>query len=173
MSDRQEISRRTFLNYALMGTGGFLAAGIMLPMVRFAIDPILTAAAGGDKVPVGNVDDFGSEPKRVDFKVHIKDGWYETDVTHSAWVRKTEDGKILALSPICKHLGCTVNWNGDPGHPNQYFCACHFGRYTINGENIKGTPPLKPLDVYETEIKDGKLYLGAIKPNPRAGGVTG
>lgn len=169
MSDRREISRRTFLNYALMGTGGFLAAGIITPMIRFAIDPMLKASGGGDKVAVGNVDEFGPEPKRVDFKVHTKDGWYESESTMTAWVRKLEDGSILALSPICKHLGCTVDWNTDPNHPNQYYCACHNGRYSVNGENILGTPPLQSLDMYETEVKDGKLYLGKIVPNPRPG----
>ncbi len=169
MSGKQEISRRTFLNYALMGTGGFLAAGIITPMLRFAIDPVLKASGGGDKVAVGNVDDFGPEPKRVDFKVHTKDGWYESESTLSAWVRKTENGEILALSPVCKHLGCTVSWNGNPDYQNEYFCPCHFGRYAINGEHILETPPLKSLDEYETEVKDGKLYLGKTKPNPRPG----
>ncbi len=168
-SGKQEISRRTFLNYALMGTGGFLAAGMITPMIRFAIDPMLKASAGGDKVAVGNVDEFGPEPKRVDFKVKTKDGWYQSESTMSAWIRKLEDGSILALSPICKHLGCTVDWNTSPEHPNQYFCPCHFGRYDINGAHILNTPPLKSLDEYETEVKDGKLYLGKIKPNNRPG----
>ncbi|MBO8162980.1 MAG: ubiquinol-cytochrome c reductase iron-sulfur subunit [Brevibacillus sp.] len=169
MSEKREISRRTFLNYALMGTGGFLAAGMITPMVRFAIDPMLKATGGGDKVAVGSVDDFGSEPKRVEFKLHTKDGWYESESTLVAWVRKLDDGSILALSPICKHLGCTVDWNISPDHPEQYFCQCHMGRYNIDGQNVIGTPPLKSLDMYETEIKDGKLYLGKIIPNPRPG----
>lgn len=73
------------------------------------------------------------------------------------------------LSPICKHLGCTVNWNTDPNHPNEYFCPCHLGRYDIEGAHILGTPPTASLDEYETEVKDGKLYLGKLKPNPRPG----
>jgi menaquinol-cytochrome c reductase iron-sulfur subunit len=170
VSGKKEISRRTFLNYALMGTGGFLAAGMITPMIRFAIDPLLKHSAGGDKVAVGSVDEFGPEPKRVDFKVHTKDGWYESETTMAAWVRKTEEGEILALSPICKHLGCTVDWNTNPdGKKNEYFCPCHLGRYAINGENILGTPPLKPLDMYASEVKDGKVYLGGVVPNPRQG----
>jgi len=171
MSGKKEISRRTFLNYALMGTGGFLAAGMITPMLRFAIDPVLKASGGGDKVPVGNVDDFTTEPKRIDFKVKTKDGWYNSESTLAAWVRKTEDGKILALSPICKHLGCTVDWKTNPDKPDapEYFCPCHLGRYNVDGAHILGTPPLKSLDEYETEVKDGKLYLGKIKPNERPG----
>ncbi|AKF95486.1 ubiquinol-cytochrome c reductase iron-sulfur subunit [Brevibacillus laterosporus] len=166
---KKEISRRTFLNYALMGTGGFLAAGMITPMIRFAIDPVLKASAAGDKVAVGNVSDFGPEPKNVNFTLHTKDGWYESETTMSAWIRKLEDGKLLALSPICKHLGCTVSWNSSEDFKNEYFCPCHFGRYAINGEHILNTPPTQSLDEYEVEIKDGKVYLGKIVPNPRPG----
>lgn len=168
MSEKQEISRRTFLNYALMGTGGFLAAGMITPMIRFAIDPMLKHSAGGDKVAVGSIDDFGPEPKRVEFKVHTKDGWYESESVLAAWVTKNEKGEITALSPICKHLGCTVDWNTGQ-HKDEYFCPCHMGRYKITGANVLGTPPTKSLDLYETEVKDGKLYLGKIKPNPLPG----
>ncbi|MET3289489.1 ubiquinol-cytochrome c reductase iron-sulfur subunit [Brevibacillus fluminis] len=168
-SGKREISRRTFLNYALMGTGGFLAAGMITPMIRFAIDPVLKHSAGGDRVAVGSPDEFGADPKRVEFKVHTKDGWYETETTMTAWVTKDEKGQILALSPVCKHLGCTVDWNTSPEHPNEYFCPCHMGRYSVKGEHILNTPPLKSLDEYESEVKDGKLYLGKIIPNPRPG----
>ena len=72
--------------------------------------------------------------------------------------------ETLLRSPVCKHLGCTVNWNSDKAHPNQFFCPCHGGRYTKDGINIKGTPPLAPLDVYESKVKDGTLYLGKAKP---------
>ena len=54
MGDKREISRRTFLNYALMGTGGFLAAGMITPMIRFAVDPLLQGHAGVYKVAVGS-----------------------------------------------------------------------------------------------------------------------
>lgn len=36
-----DVTRRQFLNYTLLGVGGFMAAGLVLPMARFAIDPLL------------------------------------------------------------------------------------------------------------------------------------
>lgn len=163
----KDISRRQFLNYALMGTGGFLAAVPMVSMLRFAVDPMLEKSEAGDMVPVGKVDDFGPEPKRVDFRVKTVDGWYETESSLSAWVFKQEDGSIMALSPICTHLGCTVNWEGSEDFQNEFFCPCHGGRYTKDGVNIPGTPPTAPLPVYNQEVKNGKLYLGS--PVPRKG----
>ncbi len=38
MGGKQDISRRQFLNYALTGVGGFMAASALMPMVRFALN---------------------------------------------------------------------------------------------------------------------------------------
>jgi menaquinol-cytochrome c reductase iron-sulfur subunit len=164
MSDKHRVTRRQFLNYTLTGVGGFMAAGTLMPMLRFAFDPILKKEAGTEMVAVADVKDITTEPKRFDFKVKVKDAWYESEEPRSAWVYKDEKGEIIALSPICKHLGCTVNWNTDKAHPNQFFCPCHYGRYTKDGTNVPGTPPQAPLDRYEYKVKDGKLYLGKAKP---------
>ncbi len=159
---QQNVSRRQFLNYTLTGVGGFMAAGMLMPMVRFAIDPVMKKEASTKMVSVAQVSDITADPKRFDFKVHIKDAWYETDEPKSAWVYKDDSGKIIALSPVCKHLGCTVDWN-NKDYPNEFFCPCHLGRYEKDGKNIPGTPPSKPLDRYEQEEKDGTLYLGKAR----------
>jgi menaquinol-cytochrome c reductase iron-sulfur subunit len=159
-----KVSRRQFLNYTLTGVGGFMAAGIMMPLVRFAVDPVLKPAKVQDMVPVGLLEkDITTEPKKVDFKVDQVDGWYKSKEPKAAWVYKTDSGEIVALSPVCKHLGCTIDWNSDPANPNQFFCPCHAGRYEKDGTNVPGTPPIAPLDVYDSQIKDGALYLGKAK----------
>ncbi|MCU9613700.1 ubiquinol-cytochrome c reductase iron-sulfur subunit [Caldibacillus lycopersici] len=169
MSDKQRVTRRQFLTYTLMGVGGFMAAGTVMPMLRFAVDPALQAKAGGDLIATGlKESEITNEPQRVDFKFDQQDGWYESQVTQSAWVYKDNNGDIIALSPICKHLGCTVNWNGNEEFPNQFYCPCHFGRYEKDGTNVKGTPPRGPLDRYDYEIKDGVLYL-SMRAKPRGG----
>lgn len=114
-------------------------------------------------VQVVSVDELTKEPQRFDFKINQVDAWYESEESRSAWVFKNGD-EIVALSPICKHLGCTVNWNSDPKNPNKFFCPCHYGLYEKDGTNVPGTPPLSPLDHYEQEVKDGFLYLGKAKP---------
>ena len=114
MSDKeQQVSRRQFLNYTLMGVGGFLAATVATPMLGFAIDPILKVGGDENMVAVGDISEFGKEYKRVDFKLTIKDGWAEYDRVYSAWVRVLDNGEVQALSPVCTHLGCTVQWSPD------------------------------------------------------------
>lgn len=171
MSDKkQQVSRRQFLNYSLTGLGGFMAAGMLVPMLRFAVDPVLQSAeSDGGLTNVGlSVDDIDEEPQRVDWEVEQVDGWYESNIKRTAWVFKDENGDILALSPICKHLGCFVSWEGSEDYPNEFFCPCHDGRYYKDGTNVPHTPPLAPLDVYEHKVENGMLYLGEPKPREEA-----
>jgi menaquinol-cytochrome c reductase iron-sulfur subunit len=162
---KHRVSRRQFLSYTLTGVGGFMAAGMLMPMVRFAIDPMLKADSAGDFIPTSQkMSDLTEEPVRVDYSFKQKDAWYESEVTQTAWVYKNEEGKIIALSPVCKHLGCTVGWNNNPEFENEFYCQCHGGRYKKSGKLIPGTPPITSLDMYPVKEKDGYLYLG--KPQP-------
>lgn len=159
----KEVSRRQFLTYTLMGVGSFLAVSLLGPMVRFAIDPALKAKGdAGGMVPVADVSEITETPKSYTFTIKQDDAWVKgQSTTKTAWIYR-EGEQFYALDPTCKHFGCMVNWAGDPNHPNEFFCPCHLGRYTKDGVNVPGTPPNAPLDLYEYEVRDGKLYLGQL-----------
>lgn len=162
---RKEMSRRQFLSYTLGGTGAFL---ITLPFVvnlRFAVDPLLQERAGSEWVKVVEADKITETPQSFSFQKRVVDGWYESEPKMEAWIARDENGEIFALSPICKHLGCTVNWNGSPNHPNEYYCPCHGAHYTKEGKALAIAP--EPLDEYEVMIDNGFVYLGNLKPNER------
>jgi menaquinol-cytochrome c reductase iron-sulfur subunit len=164
---KDPVTRRQFLSYTLTGVGGFMAAGILMPMLRFAVDPALKVEASGQfHATQQEASKLTNDPVRVNFTYEEADGWYKSNVTQTAWVYKDDKGDIVALSPTCKHLGCTVSWNNNKSFPNQFYCPCHGGRYQKNGKNIPGTPPPKPLDAYPTKIKGGFVYLGKPIPNP-------
>jgi menaquinol-cytochrome c reductase iron-sulfur subunit len=157
---RREMSRRQFLSYTLGGAGAFMAAGMVIPMLRFAVDPVLQSSAKSGWVKVAAESDIKDEPTSFTFKVHQVDGWYESDVELTAWIAK-ENGQIFALSPICKHLGCTINWNTE--HNNEYVCPCHGAHYTKEGKNLVVAPA--PLDQYDVKVENGFVYLGQLHPN--------
>ncbi|ADU30151.1 ubiquinol-cytochrome c reductase iron-sulfur subunit [Evansella cellulosilytica] len=160
MSEKEhKVSRRQFLSYALMGVGGFMAAATVSPMVRFALDPALDAGGDTEFVNVATVDELTEEPQRFDFKVEVEDAWYTSEQSRTAWIYKEGD-KVIALSPVCTHLGCTVNWDTNEDHPNQFFCPCHLGRFEKSGQNVANTPPTRPLDLYDTKLEDGNVLLG-------------
>jgi glycine/D-amino acid oxidase-like deaminating enzyme/nitrite reductase/ring-hydroxylating ferredoxin subunit len=48
---------------------------------------------------------------------------------------KDEDGMIHALSPVCTHAACIVNWNSEE---KSWDCPCHGARYDINGQVLTG-----------------------------------
>jgi glycine/D-amino acid oxidase-like deaminating enzyme/nitrite reductase/ring-hydroxylating ferredoxin subunit len=55
---------------------------------------------------------------------------------------RDEEGNLHAVSPICTHLGCQVNWNsGD----RSWDCPCHGSRFGPDGE-VLHPPAVKPLE---------------------------
>lgn len=160
---RREMSRRQFLSYTLGGTGGFMLSLPLIMNLRFAVDPLLQEKAGSDWVKVIEESEVTETPKSFAFQKEQIDGWYKSKPKFEAWIVRDSNGDIFALSPVCKHLGCTVNWSTNESYPNQYFCPCHGARYTKQGENLVVAP--EPLDMYDVKIENGFVYLGQIKPN--------
>jgi menaquinol-cytochrome c reductase iron-sulfur subunit len=162
---KREITRRQFLTYTLGGAGAFMGAGMIVPMLRFAVDPVLKPKKKADWIKVVEESKITTAPTSFSFQVHQVDGWYESDPELVAWISKGADGKIFALNPTCKHLGCTVNWNDNPTYPNQYFCPCHGAHYTADGKNLAVAP--NPLDEYQVKIESGFVYVGPLGHNTR------
>ncbi|GAX89751.1 ubiquinol-cytochrome c reductase iron-sulfur subunit [Effusibacillus lacus] len=169
--DKDGLSRRQFLTYALGGTGAFMAAAIGAPLIPLTIDP-LTKAGKANYVEVGKESDFSTDlPRKVEFTVNKKDGWYEADVKMSAWIIKQEDGKWLAMSSICTHLGCQVNGSVDesgksiPPKDGEWFfkCPCHDSKFTKYGVPNPGAPATRPLDAFDVKVEGGKILLGPIR----------
>lgn len=160
---RKEMSRRQFLTYTLGGATAFMMGAVALPMVRFAVDPILQKKGEGAYVKVVEVSKITNEPQEFTFELKQQDGWYLSTATLTAWIRKDESGKIYALSPICKHLGCTVGWNKNKEFLDQYFCPCHGAHYLKNGKQLAVAS--KPLDEYRVKLDNDWVLLGDIISN--------
>ncbi|HEY3251705.1 MAG TPA: Rieske (2Fe-2S) protein, partial [Ignavibacteria bacterium] len=68
---------------------------------------------------------------------------------------KTKDGELKAFSATCTHLDCTVQYKKDEG---LIWCACHNGRYDLNGTNISGPPP-KPLTPFNVIVQNDEIFV--------------
>lgn len=57
---------------------------------------------------------------------------------------RDDNGEIHALSPVCTHAGCIVNWNNSE---KSWDCPCHGARYDIEGNVLTGpaTKGLQPV----------------------------
>jgi len=68
----------------------------------------------------------------------------------------TRDKGYIALSRVCTHLGCLVNYD----KAKQIFiCPCHGGTFDLDGNVISGPPPL-PLPRYAVKVTDGDIVIG-------------
>ena len=70
------------------------------------------------------------------------------------------DKGVRAFTATCTHLGCTVSYQ--PEVP-QFYCKCHHGRYDVDGVNVPGTRPKKPLTELTIIAKGDQLDI-SLKP---------
>jgi len=68
---------------------------------------------------------------------------------------RMKDGEWRALSAVCTHLGCIVQYEPDK---QRIWCACHDGLYDLHG-NVIGGPPPKPLEEYVVHVRADKIVV--------------
>lgn len=141
------ITRRGFVKVAVGGVAGVYAVAVGYPVYKYLNTPVEKSIAesavkevelkDADKLPKGSVlmFKFGAKPAML--------------IHH-------DDDQWVALSAVCTHLGCTVQYKG--GEPRIH-CACHGGQYDPKtGENLSGPPP-KPLTKYAVKVGAGVVTV--------------
>jgi cytochrome b6-f complex iron-sulfur subunit len=139
-------TRRAFL-VASGAAGLCYTAALGYPIYRYLASPVEMASNAtaitevtlkdAHKLPVGSVlmFKFGTAPAML---IHHQDG---------SWV---------ALSAVCSHLGCTVQYEAQA---NRIHCACHGGVYDPRtGANVSGPPP-KPLKLFKVAVGDAGVEV--------------
>ena len=74
----------------------------------------------------------------------------------SAVLVRKKGGQLVALSAVCTHLGCIVQWEKDK---QDFLCPCHAGHYSPDGEVTAGPPP-RPLPRLPFAVADGAITVG-------------
>ena len=110
--------------------------------------------------PIKNHEEFGNMLKQTVYslginKIKMPKYKYEDLAKDSGGVveyegekmgiYKDKDGKIYAVKPYCKHLGCELSWNN---LEKTWDCPCHGSRYDYKGKLIS-EPATEDLDRYE------------------------
>ena len=97
----------------LLGGGLFASvASFLYPVLRYLIPPPV-ADLGGDEVVAAKVADLKPNGSKI-----FRFG------TRPALLLMTATGEYRALSAVCTHLSCTVQYRNDL---RQIWCACHNG----------------------------------------------
>ncbi len=128
----------------LLGGGVFASVvSFLYPVLKYLAPPPVpdlgqdevVAAKVGDLKPNGSkVFRFGSRP---------------------ALLLLTLEGEYHAVSAVCTHLGCTVQYRNDL---HAVWCACHNGTYGLDGRNVSGPPP-RPLEKFQVNIRSNEIIV--------------
>ena len=137
------MQRRGFLVWLTRIAATTLGGFILYPVARYLVPPSIpeaatrrVLAAKKDELAPGSFKTFpfGAQP---------------------GILVRAADGTYRAYSAVCTHLGCTVQYKSDE---RVIWCACHNGRYDLEGRNVSGPPP-KPLDVYVVHEEAGDIIV--------------
>jgi cytochrome b6-f complex iron-sulfur subunit len=148
-TDKKPISRRRLLAYAWIG-----AAVIGIGELIGGTFAFLWPRRKGPKVETvfiaGKVTDFKAG-EVIPFR------------KEKTFILRTEGG-FLAISAICTHLHCIVNWN--EVH-KKFECPCHGAKFNEYGEVLEGPPP-RPLDLYKLQVVAGNVVIDTVSPIERS-----
>jgi cytochrome b6-f complex iron-sulfur subunit len=159
------VSRRQFLNRAVLGVTGFSAGVLGIGILGFLWP---TGAGGfGGKVGAGNLEDIlaeideTGEPRYVPEAKTYLNPYPPQDLPAAEQVQSYQpvlagmEQGIVALYQRCVHLGCRVPWC----QSSQWFeCPCHGSKYNAVGEKRDGPAP-RGLDRFVVQIDGGNVVI--------------
>jgi Rieske Fe-S protein len=137
------VPRRRFVEVLL--TSGFLAtaAAFIYPVLRYLVPP-KASDLGSDSVVAGRVGELRPNSGKI-FRFGSRPGL----------LIRTASGDYRALSATCTHLSCTVQYRDDL---REIWCACHNGKYNLDGRNISGPPP-RPLEAFDVQVRGEEIFV--------------
>ncbi len=134
--------RRTFLRSLLAVCGTLSFASFAYPLLRFLAPPGDTdkekkVTLAKKDIPVGTSRVVLFDQKPVIVINHQEKGF-------------------IALSKVCTHLGCLVEFNPAT---DILLCPCHAGTYDLEGNVLSGPPP-RPLAKIPFKVEGEQLVIG-------------
>ena len=153
----ESLTRRSFLG-VLLGFGTVMVgAALSVPLLRFALHPLLATTTRTDWSDIGKIDEFASltAPLKKLITVEQRDGWRKIVSEKAIYVLPMKDGVLRVLSPICPHLGCSIPWSEAK---QQFVCPCHTAIFTLDGARVSGPAP-RSMDDLESKVDNGMLKV--------------
>ena len=133
--ERVQLNRREFFSFITVGWVAFTSAvaGLAALAFRFSYPNVNFEP---------EMDFIAGFP--TDYEEGVDERWKNG---FGVWMVKQE-GKLVAFSNICTHLGCVPNWL--PAEL-KFKCPCHGSGYYMNGINFEGPAP-RPLERYAISL---------------------
>ncbi|MDA8792697.1 ubiquinol-cytochrome c reductase iron-sulfur subunit [Bacteriovoracaceae bacterium] len=144
---RLNLNRREFFSYLAVGwiTFGAAVAGMASLVFRFLYPNVVFEPP---------MDFIAGRPD--EYELGVDERWKNV---YGVWIFK-EEGRFVAMSNICTHLGCVPTWL--PAE-NKFKCPCHGSGYYPNGINFEGPAP-RPLERFKVSLNsEGKVIVDKSK----------
>lgn len=130
------------MKFILSGGLVALAGSILFPIFAY-LKPPKQGEVEVSSVKAGKLSELEKDSGKI-----VKFG------TKPVILVRTANDELRAFSATCTHLDCTVQYKKELG---LIWCACHNGKYDLNGRNVSGPPP-RPLNEYRV-VKQGDEIL--------------
>ena len=135
-------SRRIFLGACLGGVAAAAAGAAVYPVFRYLAPKAGTGTRRKVEIPATELPEGAAR-------------FFEFEGKSAVLVR-LNGGALVALSAVCTHLGCVVQWQKDK---EQFLCPCHGGRFGADGAVLSGPPP-KPLARLPLTVSGQTIVIG-------------
>lgn len=96
-------------------------------------------------------------PMAVSIVTDKQDAWnvHLDQPIGSVWLRKDEQGNVVAMATICPHLGCFVDYRAGQ---RDFYCPCHASTFELTGKRVNRIPP-RDMDTLDVEIRDDTIWV--------------
>ncbi|HET6772383.1 MAG TPA: ubiquinol-cytochrome c reductase iron-sulfur subunit [Acidimicrobiales bacterium] len=136
-----EVTRREFVRYLMLGSGAFAAGTVAVAG--------LTSARG--EPDAGERSIVALEDLRVE-EPHL---FHYPTGRDPAILLLRPDGDLVAYSQKCTHLGCVVFLDAEA---DELVCPCHEGGFSAATGDVVFGPPERPLPRITLEVREGTVW---------------
>ncbi len=144
--DNQKLAPQGFLN-SIIGLIGFVLASLIFWSILMYIVPPRAVDADVSKVIAAKTGELQPNSAKI-FRFGNK----------PAILINTVKGVLKAFTAVCTHLNCTVQYSSET---HLIWCACHNGKFDLNGKVISGPPP-RPLEEYKVNITGQDIIVSKV-----------
>ncbi|MBI4581340.1 MAG: Rieske 2Fe-2S domain-containing protein [Planctomycetes bacterium] len=142
MDAQPPVSRRSLLDHVIALCGTVTGVALVGPAVAY-LWPVTKAGPVKSREEVGDAAGWAPWTAR---KASI--------AGKPVLIVRTDKG-FIALSAVCTHLGCLVEYDAAK---KAIACPCHGAWFDLNGQ-VTGGPPPRPLPAYGVSEVQGKVFV--------------
>ena len=153
-------SRRSFLSRLAAALGGLASAIVATPAIAAILFPAThkTVEEQEGYLDVAALENLEvGTPSIVSVTATRRDAWSRVNGVElgTVWLTRSADGKVSALSSVCPHLGCAVDFLPET---KSYSCPCHASVFDVSGA-VRSGPSPRRLDSLDAKVEGGRVLV--------------